>query len=233
MTIQEYVSDQFVGKDKHRLSVQNDLWKSIKESYQEKLGYVPFKPMALITAHNKETPSVIESIGFSDPNDIINDNFGVLFSGILSSVNTHKTMTDYLGVVRTYSMLAVSGWNRRENSPYVSSCGSYMRVGRGGGGVQRSDTDLFDPFIVAPEANFFVTGSGGWVSANQQVVIDGVLTNVTTSDSIGECGLYMLMKTTTNSTAGSNKINMMSHDVAGTGFVGGQNINVTYTWSIT
>lgn len=232
MTIQDYVSEQFVGKDKHRLTVQDDLWKSIKEAYKEKFNYVPLKPMALITAHNPETPSIIESIGFSDPNDIINDNFGVLFSRVIAASNPDFTMTDYLGVVRTYRGLS-TGYNRRENSPYSSSVGSYMRVGRGGGGFARSDTDLFDPFIVSPEANFFVTGSGGWLSPNQQVVIDGTLVNVTTSDTIGECGLYIICKTTTNSTAGSNKINMMSHDAAGTAFVGGQNVNVTYTWSIT
>jgi hypothetical protein len=230
----EYVREQFIGKDKHRLTVQDDLWKTIKEDYQKKLGYIPQKPMALITTHNPETPSVMEGIGFSEPNDIINNKFGALFAGCIASATQTVNLEDYLGAVRPFRTLGVSSFQRREDSPFTASTGSLMRVGRNGSAlpVTRADVDLFDPFLVVPESNFFNTGSGGWVSANQQVVIDGVLVGVTSSGVIAECGLYLMMTSFPNSTANSNKIVMMSHDVAGASFSAGQNINVTYTWSI-
>ena len=83
--------------------------------------------------------------------------------------------------------------------------------------------------MVAPESNFFNTSPGGWLTGFQQVVVNALLNNVTSSDVVGECGLFCrwhLIGATTN-------FFMLSHDVAAAAFSTGQNINVTYTWSIT
>jgi len=234
MLLQSYINEQFVGKDKSRDSILNEIYKSAKDGWKDKLGYIPMKPMALITVHDPNS-SIIESIGFSEPDDILTDNFGVWLSLLQSgSPNASKFMVDYLGVsqLTTVNSTAGSGFQRREDSPFVSSVGAYFKIGRNGGGSTpaRSDFDLFDPFVVAPESNFFVPSPGGWISGNQQVVINALLSSVTTSDTIGECGLYLFGNP---SSSNHNKIFLISHDIAGSSFVGGQNINVTYTWSIT
>ena len=70
---------------------------------------------------------------------------------------------------------------------------------------------------------------GGWISGNQQVIVNGLLSAVTTSDTIGECGLFVRWY---SNGAGGSRDYMISHDAAGGAFSSGQNINVTYTWSI-
>ena len=108
------------------------------------------------------------------------------------------------------------------------TCGATMRVGRGGV-IAISDFNLTDPFVAAPESNNFAVTPGGWLTGLQQVVVNGLLSNVTTTDTIGECGLFMRWRIQTDT---FHRF-MISHDVAAASFVSGQNINVTYTWSIT
>lgn len=236
MQLSEYITEQYVGQDKARVNLLDDIYKAAKDGYKEKLGYVPMKPMALITVHDPES-SIIESVGFSEPDDILTDNFGVFLSLLQSGApNSTKSMVDYLGVSHfsRVNSNSGSGFQRREDSPFVASVGSYFKIGRnfgGAGSVARSDFDLNEPYLVAPESNFFTNTPGGWLSGNQQVVINGLLASVTTSDSIGECGLYLYG--TPQAASNRNKIFLMSHDIAGASFSGGQNVNVTYTWSIT
>jgi hypothetical protein len=107
--------------------------------------------------------------------------------------------------------------------------GTKFKIGRNGSGIQRSDVDLTEPFLAAPESGLITILPGGWNSGSQVVVASGLLSSVTTSDSIGECGIFCLWVTG----GGVSQQFMISHDVAGGSFVGGQNVNVTYTWSIT
>ncbi len=228
MTLENYVSEQFVGKDKDLAKIQEDIFQTIKEGWNEKLGYVPLKPMALITVHNPKS-SIIESIGFSKPNDLLTNIFGAAFAGMWNAGgNVLKNLTDINGIVNTVVMkLANSNGYNRTSSP--SNVGMRMKVGQGGA-IARSDFQLTTPFVAAPESNLFNITPGGWISGNQQVIVSGLLASVTTSDVIGECGLFA--KWRTNTAPNFNSDFMISHDVASASFSGGQNINVTYTWSI-
>lgn len=230
MSLQEYVSQQFVGKDKSKQDILNEIYKAGKDAWNDKLGYIPLKPMALITVHNPNS-SIIESIGFSEPTDILTNIFGASFGAMFNSGGTvSRNIQDEDGIVRTIWMNDQNG-NQYTRNNGGTSVGMQMQIGRGLGTFNRSDFNLTDPFVVAPESNKFTISPGGWNSGNQQVVVNGLLTNVTTSDSIGECALWArwYVQIGVNNT----KFFLLSHDLAGASFSSGQNINVTYTWSIT
>ncbi len=227
--LQQYLQEQFVGKDKTKTSIQDDIFKTIKEAWNEKLGYVPEKPMALITVFESETPNILESIGCSEPNDLLTNIFGAAFAGMLTNGGiVDKNLTDSSGVGRTVRMSTTGNFlfNTSENG----GAGVLMQIGRGGA-IARSDFALTDPFIVAPESNTFNVTSGGWLTGSKQVVVNGLLSSVTTSDTIGECGLFARWNRNQFIPIGQSNF-LISHDVAGASFSGGQNINVTYTWSI-
>lgn len=227
-SLQEYLQEQFVGKDKTKISIKDDIFKTIKEGWDKKLGYVPERPMALITVFEPETPNILESIGCSEPNDLLTDIWGAAFAGMVNGgAFTPKLLSDENGVVRTAFMQDSGGSQFSRNDDH-GACGTSMRIGRGGV-ILRSDFNLTDPYVVAPESNRFgISTSGGWISGLQQVVVNGLLANVTTSDTIGECGLFMQWNAQT-----AVNVFMISHDAAAGSFTSGQNVNVTYTWSIT
>jgi hypothetical protein len=229
--LQQYLQEQFVGQDKTRISIQEEIFKTIKEGWNKKLGYVPERPMALITVFEPETPNILESIGCSEPNDLLTNIFGASLSGQFNSGgNVDKNLSDISGVVRTVRMGSDTGFTFNVSTGGVRA-GVMMQVGSGGA-IARSDFQLTNPFLVPPESNVFDVSSGGWLTATQQVVVNGLLTNVTTSDTIGECGLFgRWNKSQVNPP--SIQHFLLSHDNAGASFNGGQNVNVTYTWSIT
>jgi hypothetical protein len=228
MTDQQYITEQYVGKDKVSDKIKDDIYKTLKENWNEKLGYVPQRPMALITVHNPHS-SIIESIGYSEPSDLILDNFGAWFSAVFNPGGLiQKNLVSEGGSVSTFNVNTSTGFDGKFNTNGQHFLGCQFQVGRGGP-VSRSDFELFEPFVIAPESNKFGITPGGWISGSQTVVIDGLLANVTTTDSIGECGIWAQWD---NSSVGQRQV-LLVHDIAGAAFASGQNVNVTYTWSIT
>ncbi len=232
MSIQQYVTEEFVGKNRELRKIQDDIFKSIKESWNEKLGYVPLKPMALITVCNPKS-NIIESIGFSEPNDILNNRYGALLAGQLNNGTKSIIISDDGNVSRTLiinSPTSTSMYNRSNFG--VNGPGMRIRIGSNisGSPVLRTDFTLNDPFLAAPESNYINITQGGWLTGSQTVVTNGLLSNVTTSGVIGECGLFGVW---IENSATPQHTFMMSHDIAGASFSSGQNVNVTYTWSIT
>lgn len=232
--LQEYLLEEFVEKDKTKLNIQDDIFKSIKEGWDKKLGYVPERPMALVTITDPDEPNVLKSIGCSEPNDLILDNFGVVFAGQFNNnVNTLRNLVDEFGNTKTFRVGGTTPVNYcgTQNIGTPFSAGMRMLIGSNSsaGGVARSDFDLNDRFVAAPEALPFGVTPGGWISGNQQVVVEGVINNVTTNDSIGEAGLQAFW----NDTAAVGNNILICHDICGGAFLSGQNVNLTYTWSIT
>lgn len=226
MSLQDYIAEQYIGQDKSKQQILDDIYKSAKDAWKDKIGYIPLKPMALITVHNPNS-SIIESIGFSEPEDLLTNIFGAGFAGMLNSGGTvEKNLTDENGIVRTLKMNDSGGDTYARSG---NTCGCVMRVGRGGT-ILKSDFNLTDPFVAVPENGFFNVTPGGWNSGNQQVIVNGLLASVTSSDTIGECGLFCRWF---SDAAGTAFYFLLSHDAAGASFNSGQNINVTYTWSIT
>lgn len=227
MSLQDYMQEQFIGHDKSKQQILDEIYRAAKDGWKDKLGYIPLKPMALVTVHNPNS-SIIESIGFSEPNDLLTNIFGAALGGMFNSGGTvTKNITDESGIVRSIWMNNSSGNQYTRNN---NAAGCNMQIGRGGA-IQRSDFNLTDPFIVAPESNKFQITPGGWNSGNQQAIVNGLLTNVTTSDTIGECALWFRWYVQLGL---NNAVWFLgSHDVAGASFSSGQNVNVTYTWSIT
>lgn len=222
----QLLQEHFIGEDKNKIKIQDEIFKTIKENWNKKLGYVPEKPMALITVYDPKDPDILKSIGCSEPNDLLTDIFGASLSGMINNGNAARNITNESGVVKTVNFNDSGGNQFARNDP--GPCGTTMRVGRGGP-IDRSDFNLTDPFVVVPEALNFNVTPGGWLSGSQTVVVNGLLAGVTTSDTIGECGLYMRWR----SIPTAYFRYMISHDVAGASFQSGQNVNVTYTWSIT
>jgi len=234
MSLQEYISEQFVGQDKSKQQILDEIYKAAKDAWYDKLKYIPLKPMALITVHNPGS-SIIESIGFSEPNDIILNNFGIAFAGNFNNGAVVVSLTDVFGVADDYRINSSNNiYNARDNNPNTEAIGTQMQLGLGGGSFVRSNIALNNPFVSAPESNRFNTGEGGWLTGTQQVVVNGLLSNVTSTDTVGECGLFGLWRNDSAAGAAQNVfIIMLSHDIAAASFVSGQNINTTYTWSIT
>lgn len=234
MSLQEYISDQFIGQDKSKQQILDEIYKAAKDGWYDKLKYIPLKPMALITVHNPGS-SIIESIGFSEPSDIILNNFGIAFAANFNNGSAIVSLTDVFGAAHDHRINSSNNiYNARDNNPNTEAIGTQMQLGTGGGSFIRSNIALNNPFVSAPESNRFNTGEGGWLTGTQQVVVNGLLSNVTTSDTVGECGLFGLWRDDNAAGAGQNVfIIMLSHDIAAASFVSGQNINTTYTWSIT
>lgn len=232
-TLSEYVNEQFVGQDKSKSQILEEIYKAAKDGWNDKINYVPLKPMALITVHDPGS-SIIESIGFSEPDDIITNIFGAWFSGNFGSALTARNLSNTNGIVRTVHIKQANGatFTRTQPSSPAREGGGYMWVGRNGASsaVSRTDFQLNDPFAAVPEANVFASAGGGWLEDNQQVVANGLLASVTTSDVVGECGLLCRWHQVSTFTS---EWFLLSHDIAGASFSSGQNINVTYTWSIT
>ncbi len=225
MKFQQYLQEQFIGQDKSKQNILDEIYKAAKDGYKDKIGYIPLKPMALITVHEPKSP-IIESIGFSEPDDLLTNIFGAAFSGMLNGGgNVDRGISDENGVVRFIRLNSTTS-NRYTNNSFGGN-GVRMQIGRGNS-IARSDFNLDDPFVVAPESQKFEVNSGGWLSGSQTVVVNGLLSGVTTSDSIGECALWGLWLR--DNTASSHFL--LSHDAAGGSFSSGQNVNVTYTWSI-
>ncbi len=230
---QLYLQQQFLDQDKSKKSVSEEIFKTIKEKWNEKLGYVPQKPMALITIHDPDDSNIIKSMGASEPDDIITDQFGAIFAGQYNNGGAHnRIIPDRDGFSRIVRVGDLAGSGYAAMVFGGQSVGMQFWVGRNGNSdpVTRSDFTLNDEFVVAPQTlPFNMTAAGGWIPANEHVVAEAVLNGVVGNDSIGECGLLAKW---TRDPFNVTSLFLITHDIAGGAFVDGQNINVTYTWSI-
>jgi len=233
--LQQYLQEQFFEQDKLKINIQDEIFKSIKENWNEKLGYVPQKPMALVTVTNPGE-SILQSVGCSEPDDIILNTFGAVFAAQYN-VNAAilVNVSDVAGVVRTLRCGSASNvvFPSNNNCPFefIASTGMQMQIGRNGSAlpVARSDFQLHDPYVIGSESSRFNVTPGGWITGSQNVVVDGILSNVASTDTIGEAALIAQWLDTIS----AQRNIMITHDICGGAFSTGQNVNLTYTWSIT
>jgi len=237
-TFQQYVNEQFIGKDPNRTDVGRDIFKALKENWIEKIGYIPTKPMAIIKVTEKDSP-IIKSLGFSEPDDLLLDNFGVMMSSCINTgADVQRNVVDYTGVVRTMHFQENGNINMafatyQRPPPFFPgvdlSLGGYLRVGSGVTPPARSDFQIETPMIIPPMTGFLNVGIPYWIEANQEAVVQTLITPALIAGDINECGLYSLMRL---GSSNSSVIIMMSHDAATASFNEGDHIEMSYTWSL-
>jgi hypothetical protein len=230
---QQYMNDQFIGKDPNQKNVGRDIFKALKENWKEKLGYIPLKPMALITVTDPNSP-ILKGIGFSKPNDLLLDNFGVMLSSCINTGgDVRRNVVDETGVVRTVHFQ--ENGNIRmcfatETSPVALSLGGFFKVGQGTTAPARSDFDIETPFVTAPLSGDIGVIQPVWISNDQEAIVTAIISNIILGGTIEECGMFCRWRIGFGTTAADF---MVSHDLTGSvNFSSGDHIQMTYTWSL-
>ena len=238
-SFQKYVNEQFIGKDPSRVNVGRDIFKSLKDNWMDKLGYIPQKPMALIKVTKQNSP-IIKGLGFSEPDDLLLDNFGVMLSSCINTgSDVQRNVVDEIGITRTMH------WQENGNFPNAFTTadstpgpafalGGLIEIGFGDSqgnpwNPQRSDFQLRQRFIVVPQSLFQNVSTPEWISNVQNVVLTSQVNGVVGDFNVGECGMFEFFRRgfTTNA-----DLIMLSHDKTGLMVSDGDNIKTTYTWSL-
>ena len=129
----------------------------------------------------------IKSIGMSCVDDLLTDNFGLFWQGIIGR-NTPKILVDHLGVNRSVNIYAVNNsFTDTDGDPSASNyaLGSYIQIGDGVTTPTRQDFELTNVI-----GGFNVTGLGGWNSGLGQVSVSSLSAVLIGSGTITETGLF-------------------------------------------
>lgn len=232
----DYLKEQYIGKDPNYKDIGEDIYRVIKEGYCKKLGYMPMKPMAVITVTDGESP-ILQDISCSEPNDILLNNFGFFLSGVLGSgipaAGAKIQMVDNFGFTRNYNMRSAGDtYNRTSAVAPILSTGMGLQIGQNPSGLTptRSDFQLFVPFAATPEALPFSTGGAGvWVPASQQAVCAGIMGPASiVGGTVRESLLLAFWQDESN----IQREVALSHDQVFVSFGAGGFVTLTYTWGI-
>ncbi len=231
---EDYMTEQFVGKDYAKVNVGKEIYKALAENWTEKLGYIPLRPMALIQVTDPKDPTILTGIGFSEPDDLLLDNFGVFLSSTINNgPDLTRTCVDENGIVRSIKFQEASFSQKMYCNNTVSggtvSLGGFLKIGQDSTAPTRPDFDLTQPFISGPQSGNIAPLKPVWDSDDQQGDVTGLVTNATLGGTVRECGLYA---TWLEGTSNNNTNIMLSHDIASVNFDPGANIQITYTWSL-
>lgn len=229
----QYMNEQFIGKDPNYNKVGKDIFKSLKENWVEKIGYIPMKPMALIQVRESQDSPVLKGIGFSEPNDLLLDNFGVMLSSCINTgADVQRNITDENGVVRTVHFQENQNFRMAfatEISPVALSLGGFFKVGSGTTTPARSDFDIETAFGVPPLSSNLAVIIPVWISNDQEAIVTSFITNVLLDDTIRECGMFVRWRI--GFSTGSANF-MVSHDATSVNVDAGDFFEMTYTWSL-
>lgn len=233
-SFQQYMNEQFVGKDPSRSNVGRDIFKALKEKYKEKLGYIPLKPMALIEVREQDSP-VLKAIGFSEPDDLLLDIFGAMFSGCINTgADVLRNITDNTGVVRTVRFQengnAPNAFATGDGTPAPNlSMGGFFKLGSGVTPPTRADFQIETSLIAAPFSGNVSIITPVWISANQEGIVTGILSNALIAETIFECGMFCNWRQDSST---SGRSFMVSHDATNVPYQINDHVQVTYTWSL-
>ena len=218
----------FVGYTQKEKVVM-DATKILLENKAKALGYLP-KPAEVslvIASENGE----IKSIGGSVPNDLINNNWGIMFAAWFRSTTpgggTIISLDDDGGVARTIKIgtsVGPGAWNN-------ATGGSRFQVGQGSTVAARSDLAIETPFANAgPEDSLENTGVGGWNPGLGQGTIVALIGPTAGSGTVTETVDMWFFSDQVPS--GHNFL--MAHDIIspGVAFVIAQTLTVTYVWQM-
>ncbi len=185
-------------------------------------------PQQICLVHNTDQKTKeILGIGGSDPNDIINDNFGNWWRGLnrpLTSFFVTNVLLDNLNIARTLQILGVGGGFFSFSQNVV---GSLIRIGSGSTPPARSDFNIETPFGTAPESGFVATDAGVYTSATGQGTYFGFYV-AGGSGTVSEAATFMQWN------ASNNVVRqfMMARDLISptVAFVAAQTISIQYIW---
>ena len=233
-SFQKYVNEQFIGKDPSRVNVGRDIFKSLKENWMDKLGYIPQKPMALIKVTEQNSP-IIKGLGFSDPDDLLLDNFGVMLSSCINTgSDVQRNVVDNTGIVRTIHFqengnLPMAFATADSTPGPALSLGGFLQLGSGTTPPARPDFALEVPFVISPQAGNKGVITPVWIPADQEALVTALISNIIVGETIRECGMFCQWRIGFTNTKADF---MISHDAVNTSFDGGDHIEITYTWSL-
>jgi len=194
----------------------------IKESI--KLRY-PFQHFATVIISQGD---IIKGITQSKPNNLILDNFGILFAEMFTTPSQNQDEVILTDVLNAPTAVQFYGDNTAGDSAFPTNVGgnigTKMQVGSGITPAARADFAIETPFIVAPEDDLFDTGPGAYAAGAIGV------TGVIVAGGAGTINEIILVMDLTTAPAGISDIAFF-HDLLAIGeaFVLGDTITVTYT----
>ena len=214
--------------------LQEEITTKVFEQKHKTLGYKPFMSEVSLVYVTDKNSKIIRSIGASDPNDLIVNNFGQIFKGFIGAVANPRTSGIYQTVLtgrlcRTYGgVTAFLTMLWMLNGASAGATGSKVQIGSGITPPARTNINIETPFGIAPEnaRNNFLVDS----------VINFGLARITNTRTIGATGAGGTVNETclfmvANGTSGGAEDCLIFRDAISPPaiFALGQNVTVSYT----
>jgi len=202
--------------------------KDINERIRESIKLrSPFQHFATVMI--QEPKGIIKGIGQSKRNNLILDNFGIWLAAMFRApvINVTKTVV-LVGDDGANNDVCTYGKAAAGKTPFLcetTTVGTRIFIGSGVVAATRADFHVTTPFIVAPEDDFFDSGTGSYGAGS--VGIAGAIVSGG-AGTVNEVGMYGRWYEETGDTEDDH---MLFHDilVSGEAFVLGETITVTYT----
>jgi len=224
----EYLN-QYIGKT----SSQKLLFDANKYLFEEKLKKASNSIMetCLVHVENPLTKEII-GIGGSTPNDLILDNWGLLFARhwrLVFNTDSNVILTDNTGASETLAFVRQSAGTNQFNNTVAGSGGARIQIGSGSTTPARTDFTVSTPFITAPENGLIVNTIGildvpnGTVKVQAFILAGG-------SGTINEAGHFCQWANSSN----IDKFFMIAHDLISPAvpFIINQTITIEWTWQL-
>jgi len=204
----------------------NEIYAYIKEDrIKNNKTHPNYLPASLVTSLKD---GEIKDMGCSIPNDIINDNFGLLmagmFRGIVTATKDVTTFKDTGSVTRSLRI-----YGPTDNDLYNDSASAEVQIGEGTTGPTRTDVDVETAFTNGGiEDGPVETDEGTHIIGTSQVQVGKFIGATTGGGTVKETCLFGNYRVIG---VGVKKF-LLSRDLIGSvAFVAGENVSVRYFWS--
>jgi len=170
----------------------------------------------------------IKQLGCSVPNDIINDNFGLVFAGafkdVLFATQPTVNLVDDTGSTETVFLYTVTG-----ETAYNNGMRSRVQIGQGSTGPLRTNFNIETPFANGGvEDGKIDTDDGSFILGPSQVQVGKIISPTGGSGVIEETCLFGVWRID----SGAQRVFLLSRDaVSSLSFEEGEGVSVRYFWS--
>jgi len=224
----EYLN-QYIGKT----SSEKLLFDANKYLFEEKLKKASSSMMetCLVHVENPLTKEII-GIGGSTPNDLILDNWGLLFARhfrLVFNTDSNVILTQIGGTTETLVFVRQVASTNQFNNTLAGAGGGLIQIGSGTTTPARSDFTVSTPFITAPESGLVANTVGILDVPNGTVKVQAFLL-AGGSGTINEAGQFGQWANSAN----IDKFFMIAHDLISPAvpFIINQTITIEYTWQL-
>jgi len=238
----QYIQEEFVGKT-FTEKLNDKMAAYFQERKFQKLGYIP-RPGVIAMVHTLKDGE-IKSLGASDPDDIINNNFGKWLAAMMTPVSGalgSTSLAELGGPGGVDPPVDITG-STAERIWWTTDAGQvYQRRGHGitlfqiGSGVTApdvADVNIETAFPSSPESlRTLIIGTGGYNGTTGRVSLGTNIGPTTDAGTVNELALYMTWARFPPNT-GANTY-LLSHDEIspGVAFITGETLFCQYFWQL-